>query len=77
MKMQHKHFDALVLQVAASVITGRYEEYKQAGLSDKRYRWDILWSTPASFRTPWFDEVYQYCNDDHIDTALRKITGTK
>ena len=40
----------------------------------KRFRWDLLYSTPYVDRAPWFDAVYKYANDDHIDTVLRKIT---
>jgi hypothetical protein len=38
---------------------------------DKRLRWDMAYRAGL---TPWFShEVYHYANDDHIDTALRKI----
>jgi hypothetical protein len=44
-------------------------KYKEAGLSEKRFRWDALWQTRLS---NWLcDNVYPYANDDHIDTALR------
>lgn len=39
---------------------------------DMRQRWDALWSLPHSFLTSWFDQVYQYANDDHVDTVLRR-----
>ena len=38
---------------------------------DMRFRWDCLWATRQS---AWFyDNVYTYAHDDHIDTALRNI----
>jgi hypothetical protein len=44
-------------------------EYKAAGLSDKRLRWDALYKCGL---TSWIcDNLYSYLNDDHIDTALR------
>lgn len=56
------------------------ENYKASGLSEKRYRWDVLHQTRIKF---WGDGVgvkgdlnlYAYLNDDHIDSALRKIVA--
>lgn len=49
--------------------------YEALNLSMKRMWWDISY---ASGLTKWIcDNLYSYMNDDHIDTALRKITGTK
>ena len=45
--------------------------YIQAGLSDTRYRWDLTYSAKLS---QWLsDNIYTYANDEHIDTALRKL----
>ena len=47
------------------------ERYQSAGLSDKRFRWDLA---NAAGLIPFFcDTLYQYMNDEHIDTALRSI----
>lgn len=36
-----------------------------------RYRWDLL---HAAVPSRWIrDNVYPYANDDHVDTALRRI----
>lgn len=36
-----------------------------------RYRWDLLW---AAVPSRWVcDNVYPYANNDHLDTALRRI----
>ena len=40
-------------------------------MTDKRYRWGLLWTSGVEL-----DPLYQYLNDDHIDSALRRITGT-
>jgi hypothetical protein len=40
---------------------------------DKRFRWDLLWMADGATRRAWFDRVYTYANDTHIDTALRSI----
>ena len=45
------------------------------GMSDKMYRWAV--ARKAGLITYMCDELYSYLNDDHIDTALRKITGAK
>lgn len=39
----------------------------------RRNLWDCLWRIPSERRTPWFDRVYKYANDDHVTTALKKI----
>lgn len=49
--------------------------YKDAGLSARRYRWDILRATKLkigdSVGAPGDLNLYDYMNDDHIDTALK------
>ncbi|MCK5608937.1 hypothetical protein KAR91_44095 [Candidatus Pacearchaeota archaeon] len=51
---------------------GIKESYQDRQLSDERLRWDLLHL--SRFNT---NALYEYLNDDHIDTALRKITNTK
>lgn len=45
--------------------------YKAAGLSDKRYQWDLL--RQAGLIPFVCDTLYRYSHDSHIDTALRSI----
>jgi hypothetical protein len=50
------------------------EEYRAHGLTAKRWRWDLLWRAQRVgyiSKTFVVDELYPYCNDDHIDTVLR------
>ena len=79
MKLTPEHFAQL-----QSIVTAKLEElgnlepyfvqYRNNGGDwKKRFRWHALYAVPYSDRGPWFDEVYKYANDDHIDTALRKI----
>jgi len=75
MKITVEHYDALRIAIESSPVYPRLLDYRARGLSDKRYRWDCIWAVHNGLRS-WFGEVYQYANDDHIDTALRKITGT-
>ena len=49
-------------------------EHKSKGLGkDKamRFRWDLF--IAAELSTFASDELYQYLNDDHIDTALKSV----
>lgn len=47
--------------------------YHEAGLTEKRMRWDILRAARINGdSSQWLcDVIYPYANDDHIDTALR------
>jgi hypothetical protein len=77
MKITKQDYAELKNAIESSPIFPRLMEYREKGLSDKRYRWDCLWSINREFRSGWFDRVYQYADDTHVDTALRKITNTK
>ena len=49
-------------------------DYLNDGLTERRFRFDVLWAIPSKIRQSWFDRgVYGYLNDDHIHTALKKI----
>ena len=52
-----------------------FDRYKANGFSEKRCRWDFLWSIPREDRQDWFEHcgIYGYLDDTHIDTALRNI----
>lgn len=76
MKITNEHFLELKIAVESSPVYPELMDYRARGLSDMRYRWDCVWAVHSSLKQ-WFDQVYQYANDDHIDTALRRITGTK
>lgn len=76
MKIKGDLFNRLETMVKASCVFGNLSKYRDLGLSDRRYRWDCLYSISFHERKEWFDEVYKFANDDHIDTALRKITET-
>lgn len=71
MKIHGDHLAHLRATIEPLDTKERRAAYVAAGLSDKRYRWDL---TYAAGLTPWIcDTLYPYCNDDHIDTALRRI----
>ena len=70
MKLQYYDFIKSEMKKNESKIPYRYD----CLLSDMRYRWDLL---HISVPSKWIcDNLYPYLNDDHIDTALRKITKT-
>ena len=72
MKIKSEHYTYMLEQI--QLISNKMQtrnEYNKAGLSDRRYRWDLCY---AARLTPWIcANVYSYANDDHIDTVLRKI----
>lgn len=51
------------------------EVYADAGLSEKRYRWDAFWS--ACKHTPTLNdtvrEIYKTCDDTHLDSVFRML----
>jgi len=69
MKMHPEHLAFLKNAIAPKDTPARRAAYQ--GLTSKRYRWDLLWSSALSI---WVsDNLYPYLNDTHIDTALRTI----
>jgi hypothetical protein len=77
MKMKPADYELLEKEITAFLEKHPtlQEEYMQRGLSEKRFRWDILYKLSLS---PYIcTNLYGYLNDEHIDSALRKITGTK
>lgn len=54
------------------------EAYLAAGLTEMRWRWDLLSASRLRIGDGIGQKdgvpIYAYANDDHIDTALRRIT---
>lgn len=79
MKMAKTDFDRLKKAIEDAnetqmfTLTEFKENYKAAGLTEKRYRWDMWYCIPQAERVQMMRDFYEYLNDDHIDTALRKI----
>ena len=75
MKMRPEHYE--YLKTAISTVIDKnpttYEFYKAQGLSDMRYRWDLFHA--AKLDRDFMNALYEYLNDDQIDTALKAITG--
>lgn len=80
MKIKPEHFEKLKKAIAETLATkpNAAADYKAAGLSEMRFRWDVLHAaTIDGEKSLRFicDTLYKYMNDEHIDTALREIFG--
>lgn len=69
-KLEHYGHMTQALNAIKPLILECIPVYKNSGLSDKRLRWDMM--RQAGLITWACDTLYPYCNDDHIDTALRQ-----
>lgn len=78
MKMKPEHYTQLRDALTTILPKLKLSEalYQNNGLTPMRFRWDALWATQlragdsAGMQTGW--PVYDYLNDEHIDTALRQ-----
>ena len=71
MKIQPQHLEHM--RAAFEKLDTPYyrERYAAAGLSTKRYQWDLV---RAAGLMPWLcDTLYTYLNDTHIQTALNRL----
>ncbi len=73
MKIKPAHYQFLHDLIVRGEIIHCHQDYCELGLSTGRWMWDCVWEIPQGYRNQFFDEVYQYANDTHIETALRKI----
>lgn len=71
MKIQPEHFEVLKSAIKIHDTEFHRERYKAAGLSDRRYQWDVL--RHAGCMPFVCDTLYKYLDDSHIESALRKI----
>lgn len=69
MKIKPEHYEHLKTAILANPHAPTLPSYIARGLTEKRWRWDLLYLAKLS---PWISSnLYPYANDDHIDTALR------
>lgn len=56
-------------------LTAHMQAYKDAGLTERRARFDAFWA--VNKRSELLKEtvrsIYQYANDDHLHTALKQV----
>lgn len=75
MKIKPEHFAYLKTAICADSTAPTLPEYLARGLSEKRWRWDLLYRAGLS---RWIcDNLYSYLDDTHIDTALRVATTSR
>jgi len=83
MKIKPEHYEkmeSVMRKLMADHPDITLEYYTSNGCSEKRFRWDCWWACIQNGlieRDFVLKELYDYCNDTHIDTALRRITNTK
>ena len=76
MKIKPEHYTELSAAVLGQYSEAAARKYQAAGLSPMRFRWDMLWASRIRIgdgRGMDGLPIYEYANDDHIDTALRRI----
>lgn len=77
MKMTPEHYAKL--EAGCKAVIAAHPDiaatYAKAGLTPKRRNWDILDAATIDGVTgsQWVCSLYSYLNDDHVDTALRRI----
>lgn len=76
MKIKPEHYEHLRDTLTGIVDRNRaqVEEYfSRDTMTPMRKRWDLLHAARLS---PWISStLYPYMNDDHLDTALRRIVS--
>lgn len=87
MKITQEHYDSLKTEVEKVLNKSKelgvfknaqeglkYYEDNNIGKDHKmRFCFDCFYAIPIDWRTPFMDEFYQYGNDDHLYTVLKKI----
>ena len=76
MKIEQHHLDAVKKAIQpfdtperrARYLAGDFPRSENVRDLDMRYRWDLVYAAQLNVKP-----LYVYLNDDHIDTALRKI----
>ncbi len=72
MRITKEHYKELetALAIISATVKARYQK---EGLSHQRYLWDCFWYICDNGFNP--TPLYNYMNDNHIETALNKIMG--
>ena len=77
MKITSEHY--AILAAAIDLVMAKYPNientYVENGLSKKRFRWDILRASGLLSNSEFMNNIYNYLNDEHIDTALQHYFG--
>jgi hypothetical protein len=77
MKIKPEHVQAITEFISNIVLKHPKEIEEHAKkVSPMRLRWDVF-NRAVPFYSTIRKEIYEYANDEHIDTLLRKIFGHK
>uniref|UniRef100_A0A6H1ZZ98 Uncharacterized protein n=1 Tax=viral metagenome TaxID=1070528 RepID=A0A6H1ZZ98_9ZZZZ len=68
LKIKKEHYITMAKAIDPHVTSETRQVYRDKGLSKKRFRWDMLWKSGFDV-----SPLYDYLNDNHIDTALKHI----
>ena len=72
----YNHLTELVNQYLSDKLDTK-QQYLNQGLSMMRYRWDVYRFALQKYDQFFYKKLYEYLDDNNIDSALRKITNTK
>ena len=84
LKLTEAHYQTLKTAVTKALYNTQHDMngWEQGYVTRKvgkdpkmRCRWDLVWHAKkyGCLTTAWFDEVYKYADDTHIDSALKRI----
>lgn len=73
MKMTNKHYNQLckLMHNSLDKFPHTFQEYDEVGMNLDRYLWDVFLFARKG-NDSLMKELYTYCNDNHITTALRR-----
>ena len=71
MKMSKEHYAYIAEKIDTLDSPYLRGVYRNAGLSLKRYQWDVIYQVGLTAYI--CDTLYPYLNDEHIQTALNRI----
>ena len=71
MKMKPEHFEYLKSTLSPYDTDFSRSLYAEYGFSTRRFQWDLV--RHAGIMDWLCNTLYQYLNDDHIQTALNRI----
>ena len=71
MKMTQVHYNHMLKEISEIYLPEWVDDMYKKGFSERRVAWDLL--NAAALNPFVCSTLYNYLNDVHIDTALRKI----
>ena len=81
MKMKKEHFEELKAEIEKFDLEKLAEQYEKGNFPRSesvndlqvRFVWDVYWRLPNQWRIEFMRDLYEYLNDNHIETALKRI----